>query len=610
MVIPDKEEFNCSKRLSEKYIKSRFPEFYSKLITDEVEGSINPSISERLYNYYNSRPVCPVCSRYTKFLSFGRGYNIYCSSSCCASDPVRKAKSEQTKLERYGDPYYTNHAKSEQTKLERYGDPYYSDKEKMKFTCLKRYGVENVSQSDVVKDKVKKTKQSLNQQDINSKISSTWALKSDDEKHDITQKIHSTKFKRYGNEHYNNTSKIKSTCIERYGVDNPLKSEVILNKVKRTNLEKYGVEFPMQHPALKMNNTESRNKYYIKEHGLVDIIDGEWICKCPHPECNKCENRTYNINSSQYHARKQYNIEPCTNLLPINGSIGNTGTGIELFVRNILDEYNIEYLSNIRSIIPPQELDIYIPSKKIAIECNGIYWHSKYEPKYHYNKYVSCEERGIQLLSIWEDWIYTKPDIIKSLILSKLGIYNERIYARKCEVRDVGSNICSRFLDLNHIQGAAKTNVRKGLYFNGNLVAVMTFSHKSKLSGSKKDSDEWVLSRFCSLLGTQVLGGADKLLKSFVKTYQPSTIISFASNDISNGSLYKRLGFDKDTVTQAYWYIQKDIFKRYHRSSFSKTRLEKMGYDISKTEGEIMSSLPYYKIYDSGHTKYIKKIII
>ena len=31
----------------------------------------------------------------------------------------------------------------------------------------------------------------------------------------------------------------------------------------------------------------------------------------------------------------------------------------------------------VRDIIPPYELDIYIPDKKIAIEYDGLHWHSE-----------------------------------------------------------------------------------------------------------------------------------------------------------------------------------------------------------------------------------------
>lgn len=609
IAVPDKTVFNSSRCLSENYLKRHFKDFYEYIMTKEIEGSKNPSISERLYNYYQryQRPVCPVCQKYTKFLSFGRGYNIYCSPQCCGSDPKRQKKTEQTKSIRYGDPHYTNIEKIKQTKLDRYGDSGYFDKEKMKETCLERYGVENISQNQEILEKIKFTKKDI-QEKINQKIKQTWSLKSKEEKEQIIKKIKTTKQNKYDDENYNNLPKATKTNLIRFGVDNPMKLQEIRDKSRQTCLERYGVTHPMRCESIKIDNIKSRNKYYIEENNLIDIVGGEWTCKCPHETCTKCEEKCYNINSSQFYARKQRGIEPCTKLLPINS---NSGTSIEAFIRDILDEYKIEYQTNVRNIISPQELDIYIPSKQLAIECNGVYWHSKYDVNYHLDKYLACKNKNIQLISIWEDWIHIKPQLVKSLVLSKLGIYTERIYARKCAVKDISSKECSEFLDKNHIQGRTKTCIRKGLYYNDCLISVMTFSKKSKLSGSKQNSEEWVLSRFCTLLNTQCVGGANKLLSHFIKENHPVEIVSFASNDISNGNLYKQLGFEQRDITKSYWYIHKNDFKRYHRSSFSKKQLNKMGYDIeNKTENDIMKELPFYKIYDSGHTKYSVKFDI
>ena len=192
-------------------------------------------------------------------------------------------------------------------------------------------------------------------------------------------------------------------------------------------------------------------------------------------------------------------------------------------------------------------------------------------------------------------------------MVSKVGIYKDRVYARKDVVKEVDSKTTRLFLENNHIQGRTNASVHIGLYYNDELIGVMTFANRSKLSGSKNvKKEDWELNRFCTKLNTQVIGGADKLLKYFIKNYKPKTITSFSSNDISNGSLYKRLGFETDNkITTAYWYISHKDYIRYHRTSFTKNRLKKMGYNTKEmTEDQIMSNLPYFKIYDSGHIKH------
>ena len=119
---------------------------------------------------------------------------------------------------------------------------------------------------------------------------------------------------------------------------------------------------------------------------------------------------------------------------------------------------------------------------------------------------------------------------------------------------------------------------------------------------------EWELVRFCNKLNTQVIGSASRLLNYFIKKYNPNSIVSFASHDISNGNLYKILGFDKISEYEgSYWYIDSNML-RYHRYTFRKSELIKKGYDSNKTEFQIMDELKYLRIYDSGQSKYILQI--
>ena len=103
---------------------------------------------------------------------------------------------------------------------------------------------------------------------------------------------------------------------------------------------------------------------------------------------------------------------------------------------DFVNSFGFNMLINDRDIIKPNELDIYIPEKKFAIEFHGIYYHSLGNNKYkHYQKAVKCLEHDIDLLQIFEDeWKY-ETDIMKSIILFKLGIekdnYNYKLKAFK-----------------------------------------------------------------------------------------------------------------------------------------------------------------------------------
>jgi len=419
-----------------------------------------------------------------------------------------------------------------------------------------------------------------------------------------------TKQKKYGDAKYNNTSKMKQTMIERYGVDNPQKSDIFKEKSKQTCLKKYGVEYALQRPEF-LEEAHKRQLNLIKiNHPDIISKNGDMLtCKCPDDQCTLCKEKCYNILYNTFYQRKYvYDICPCIKKVPLNSSVqNNKNTNIEAFVRSVLDEYHIEYRANVRDVIFPLELDIYIPNHNIAIECNGVYWHDSnhVENNYHHKKFQKCIEKNIQLLSIWEDQMYNSPDIIKSIILSKFGIYGKRIYARKCEIKNVSNIDAKQFLNDNHLQGFVNSKIQLGLYYEDELVSIMTFGRGRKIL---KSNEEWELYRYCNKQNIQIIGGASKLFDYFINTYNPKTIISFSSNDISNGNLYVQLGFDKIRESISYWYIIDH--KRYHRCSFSKHKLVKMGYDESKTEKEITQENNFLRIYDSGQIlwRYTNKI--
>ena len=139
----------------------------------------------------------------------------------------------------------------------------------------------------------------------------------------------------------------------------------------------------------------------------------------------------------------------------------------------------------------------------------------------------------------------------------------------------------------------------------------MTFGKKKALSGNNRvEYNEWELNRFCTKLNIQIVGGAEKLLKAFIRNYNPMIITSIACNDISNGNLYKKLGFTTDyKINNSYWYIKAGSLERYHRSTFTKSSIVRRGWkdkiDNSWTEIEVMNNHKYLRIYDSGTTKYI-----
>lgn len=269
----------------------------------------------------------------------------------------------------------------------------------------------------------------------------------------------------------------------------------------------------------------------------------------------------------------------------------------------IKENCNKEILKNTRNLIKG-ELDIYIPNKNLAFEFNGLYWHSdEFKDKnYHYNKWKECQEKGIKLITIWEDdWNY-KQNIIKSIVLNSLNKTPNKIYARNCEIKEISYSKTKEFLNNNHLQGFAPSKINVGLFIKNELVSLMTFSNQRRILNQSAKQRNYELIRFCNKLNTNVIGGASKILNYFIKNYNPLYLVSYANCDISNGNLYKILGFKefKHTGLNYWWYGN----NRNHRSNFMKHKLVKDGADPNKTENEIMKERGYLKIYGTGNIKY------
>jgi len=283
-------------------------------------------------------------------------------------------------------------------------------------------------------------------------------------------------------------------------------------------------------------------------------------------------------------------------------------------ISNYIESLGFSVIENDREIISPLELDIIISDKKIAIEYCGLYWHSqskKSDKNYHLNKLKLCNEKGYRLITIFEDeWIY-KQDIVRSRLKHILGVFDRRIYARKCYIREISTKTAREFIEKYHIQGYSGCSVKLGLYYQNEenplfdeLVAVLTMA-KPSLSKGRKDNNNRViyeLSRFCS--SCCVLGGASKLLTYFKRNYKWAEIYTFADRRWSEGNVYKKIGFINCRETKPnYFYFKKNSLIRQHRFVFRKNILKDKlkKFDSEKTEYENMIDNGYYRIWDCGH---------
>lgn len=231
----------------------------------------------------------------------------------------------------------------------------------------------------------------------------------------------------------------------------------------------------------------------------------------------------------------------------------NKSIGEEQVLEFIKTLTNREIITNSRNVISPNEIDIFLPYYKLAIEYDGLYWHSVnvVGENYNLNKTEKCLEKGIKLIHIFEDEWKLKTDIVKSILIHTLGKTKNKLFARVCEVRKIDEKYSIEFLNKNHLQGFCKSDFYYGLFFKNTLVSIMSFS-----KSTDKSINSFIIDRFCSKIYTNIIGGASKLLKYFIKKHNPSQMFAYVDRRWSEGNLYQKLGFECIKITEpTYFYF-------------------------------------------------------
>ncbi len=272
-------------------------------------------------------------------------------------------------------------------------------------------------------------------------------------------------------------------------------------------------------------------------------------------------------------------------------------------ISNFLESLNLQIIKNHK--IDGKEIDILIPKYNIAVEFNGLYWHSDiFKDKYlHQEKYLKCKNNGIQLLTIFEDEWYSKQQIIKNMLLHKLHHIKDKIYARNTTISEIDNITYKNFLELNHIQGYIPSKFKYGLIYDNSLVGVLGLS-RPNISSGYKNSSLLEIKRFAT--SKAIIGGFSKLLKHHLKS-DNRTIITYSDLRYGNGNVYLNNGFSFEKMTEPNYFWTKGQY-RIHRYNFTKHKLiEKYPQYKDLTENEIMRILKYNKIYDCGANKFILK---
>lgn len=283
------------------------------------------------------------------------------------------------------------------------------------------------------------------------------------------------------------------------------------------------------------------------------------------------------------------------------------GSRAERDIYNFCKQFENDVISRDRKVIAPQELDIYIPEKKIAIEFNGNYWHSAYKINecYHQNKTIACAKQGIHLIHIFEyEWNKSETRLkLQHLIESKLTTPNTILYARNTIVKTISDEESREFLEKYHLQGYTQARINLGLYYNNELISLLTFGVPRF-----NNNYEYEIIRYCTKYNCGVIGGLEKLFSHFIKNYNPKSIITYSDISKFTGNVYTRIGFKpiqpKPITKPNYvWYNENNntILTRYQTQKHKLIELE-LGTE-NQTELEIMQNNNYIQLFDCGNIK-------
>jgi hypothetical protein len=518
-------------------------------------------------------PTCKMCNNLVNWINTRQphGYATYCSAKCNQTDPNTILTRKQTCLKKFGVESFSQTDQFKNTMANIDPSTWVKSNKKRKVTNMQTYGVDHVG-----------------------------SLPS------VIKKRQATSLEKYGHTNILASDYVKQIKLEKYGTVGYSGTEAFKHAREKTMMERYGVLYGGENPKSIIKGKNTCNKLYGYEifsqsHILKDNLDKS-------NDCVWLQEQHLNVKKPL----SQIATELGVSLKTVQNRFKLYKLDIKRYNQSFAEHELVEFLtpmaSNIktsdRTVLNGRELDIYLPDYNIAIEYCGLYWHCDNHPNknkhYHKQKFDMCKSKGIQLITIFEDeWLYNS-DLVKATLLYKLGqSQTTSIPARKCEIKLIDHKTKREFLDQHHIQGNGPSSINVGLFHNNILVSCMGFI--------KQANNVYNLNRFTS--SVPITGGFSKLLKYFIREYNPTQIISFADLRWSNGNMYSKAGFVLDkTLPPDYEYVDLHSMKRIHKFNFRHKNLPNIlgkKYDSLLSETENTKNNNWFKIWNCGLLRYV-----
>jgi protein-arginine kinase activator protein McsA len=283
----------------------------------------------------------------------------------------------------------------------------------------------------------------------------------------------------------------------------------------------------------------------------------------------------------------------------------------EAVIATFLAQYTT-VVTRARDVIPPKEVDIWLPDLGIGVEYHGLFWHTEDRVgMVHRSKWEMAQAAGVRLIQIFEDEWLDNPEVVKGRLLAAVGQAPRR-FARSTTIRAIGSKEAREFLDQTHTQGGSACTVAYGAFDGDTLVAVATFGKARSGAMTASASDVWEVYRYAST--GVVVGGFSRLLKAFIRDVRPTEIVSYCDLRYGTGGLYKAAGFELESVTPPdYWWVPPGKCKRIARYQTQKHKLKthpvlKEFYREGLTERQVCDAAGWKRIYGVGSQKWVMRL--
>ena len=426
-----------------------------------------------------------------------------------------------------------------------------------------------------------------------------YGIKKSQEAH--VANIKKSKLESHGNPNFNNRPKADQTNLDRYGVKNQFQRKDLFPQIYEKKVQCYGTYNNME------KNFATRAEHYGSVKASYEAQQKTYAQTCAerYGETNSAkvkEIRAKIKNSVAETFMERYGVENYWTSPNAKLSHQSKNSSANLAFAEKLEQANIRYSTEFS--LAGKRFDFKVGNFLIEINPTathnstwGIHSQSGLDKNYHKLKSNVASVNGFQCLHLF-DW--ESADLIIEFLKEK-----QPLYARKCNIRQLSPREAYNFLTAHHLQGYVKDSVRLGLYYNNNIVAVMTFG-KPRFNKNY----EYELLRYCSPI-YKIIGGAEKLFANFLKTYNPASIVSYCDLSKFSGQVYKKLGFSlvRNNAPSKHWYNLKA--KRHitdnllRQKGFDKLFHTNFGKGTSNEA--LMLEAGFVEIYDCGQATYIWK---